>query len=144
MLKVSGVEEFVRKDYEAKDVMHNLSHIRRILRVAQRLAHDHDCDSELLMLGAYFHGIIYFKENEAREFLKGEGLSRERIDKAVQIAWDSQKGSEPETAEGTILHDAHLIEGGKTFLITKSLVTGTALGQTLEEMISYGLAQKFG
>jgi uncharacterized protein len=137
MLKVSDVEEFVRRDYETKDVMHNLSHIRRILRVAQRLALDHTCDSELLMLGAYFHGIIYSRGNDVSEFLKRKGVSQDRIDKAVQIAWESQKESKPETVEGIILHDAHLIEGGKTFLITKSLVTGTARGQTLEETISY-------
>lgn len=137
MLKVSDVEEFVHQDYAAKDVMHNLSHFRRIFRVAQILARDHACDSEMLMLGAYFHGIIYFKQNDAREFLKEQGLSQERIDKVMQIAWESQKESEPKTMEGTILHDAHLIEGGKTFLITKSLVTGTARGQSLEATISY-------
>ena len=137
MLTVSTVEAFVQEDYESKDMMHDLSHIRRILRVAERLAQAHACDSELLMLGAYFHGVIYSKENDVRDFLKGKGVSQGRIEKAVQIAWESQNGSEPETAEGTILHDAHLIEGGKTFLITKSLVTGTARGQTLEETISY-------
>jgi uncharacterized protein len=75
-MKVSDVEDFVRQDYEAKDVMHDLSHIRRILQGARRLARDHACDTELLMLGAYFHGIIYSKENEAREFLKGKGISQ--------------------------------------------------------------------
>lgn len=69
--------------------------------------------------------------------LKAKGLSQDKIDKVVQIAWESQKESKPETVEGTILHDAHLIEGGKTFLITKSLVTGGARGQTLNETISY-------
>jgi uncharacterized protein len=137
MLKKSDVEEFVRKDYEEKDVMHNLSHIRRVLRAAQRLARNHACDPELLLIGAYFHGIIDDKENEAREFLKNKGVSDDRIDKSIQIAWESQKESEPKTIEGTILHDAHLIEGGKTFLITKSLVTGTARRQTLEETISF-------
>jgi uncharacterized protein len=70
MVKVSDVEEFVRKDYEAKDLMHSLSHIRRVLRVAQDLAQNHSADSELLMLGAYFHGVIYSKENDVRDFLK--------------------------------------------------------------------------
>ena len=137
MLTMNDVEAFVQKDYEAKDVMHNLSHIRRVLRVAERLAQAHACDPELLMLGAYFHGVIYSKENEVRDYLKEKGVSQGRIEKAVQVAWESQKGSEPGTVEGTILHDAHLIEGGKTFLVTKSLVTGTARGQTIEETISY-------
>jgi uncharacterized protein len=65
MLKASDLEELVQRDYAAKDLMHNLSHIRRLLRVAQRLAQDRACDSELLMLGAYLHGIIYFKETFA-------------------------------------------------------------------------------
>ena len=30
-----------------------------------------------------------------------------------------------------------MIEGGKTFLVVKSLVTGTARGQTLEETLDY-------
>lgn len=137
MLTISDVEGFVQSDYEDKDVMHNLSHVRRMLREAERLAQFRACDPELLMLGAYFHGVIYSKENEVRVFLRGRGLPQDRIDKAVRIAWESQKESEPETIEGAVLHDAHLIEGGKTFLITKSLVTGTARGQTLEETISY-------
>ena len=137
MLKIGDVEEFVQKDYEAKDSMHDLSHIRRVLGIAQKLAQDHNCDSELLTLGAYFHGIVYDKENEIREFLNGKYISKDRAEKVIQIAWESQKESEPETIEGTILHDAHLIEGGKTFLIAKSLITGTARGQTLEETISF-------
>jgi uncharacterized protein len=36
-----------------------------------------------------------------------------------------------------ILHDAHVIEGGKTFLITKSLITGSLRGQKLEETIAF-------
>ena len=137
MLNVSDVEEFLRSDYERKDIMHNLSHVRRILREAQRLAENRICDSELLMIGAYFHGIIYDKETQARKFLKNKAVPDERIEKAMRIAWESQKESEPETIEGKILHDAHLIEGGRTFLITKSLVTGTLRGQTLEDTISY-------
>lgn len=137
MLKVRDVEEFVQKDYARKDAMHNLTHIYRILKAARGLAQGHACDPELLMLGAYLHGIIYHREDEVREFLKEKDVPQDRIERAVQIAWESQKDGKPETVEGLILHDAHLIEGGKTFLITKSLVTGTARGQSLEETISY-------
>jgi uncharacterized protein len=137
MLEISDVEEFVRKDYETKDAMHDLSHIRRILRTAQKLTKNHVCDNEFLTLGAYFHGLIRFKEPEIRDFLSGNDLTAAKIDKVVQIAWESQKEAEPQSIEGRILHDAHLIEGGKTFLITKSLVTGSARGQSLEETIAY-------
>ena len=137
MLHISEVEDFVRDDYEAKDTMHDLSHIRRILRSAEKLARYHPCNLEVMTLGAYFHGIIHSKEPEVRDFLARQGLSQDKIDLAVQIAHDSQKENVPQTLEGTVLHDAHLIEGGKTFLITKSLVTGTARGQTLEDTLHF-------
>ncbi len=50
---------------------------------------------------------------------------------------ESHKEAEPKTIEGKILHDAHLIEGGKTFMIVKSLITGALRGQTLQETIEY-------
>jgi uncharacterized protein len=36
-----------------------------------------------------------------------------------------------------ILHDAHLIEDGRTFLAVKSLVTGLQRGDTLLDIINY-------
>ncbi|MGL4337470.1 MAG: hypothetical protein ACRCST_11325 [Turicibacter sp.] len=46
--------------------------------------------------------------------------------------------SKPQTLEAKILHDAHMSEGGgKTFLIVKSLITGSVRGQSLEETIDY-------
>lgn len=136
-ISLEEAEDFVRQDYAEKDIMHNLDHIRRILKAAQKIGENHIYDSQMLTLGAYFHGVIYKKEKEIREFLKNKGFSQDETERVVKIAWESQKDSRPETAEGLILHDAHLIEGGKTFLITKSLVTGTARGQNLEETISF-------
>ncbi|WP_201030058.1 hypothetical protein [Kosmotoga sp. DU53] len=81
---------------------------------------------------------LYIKtKRRIREWLKAEGLSNDKIDKIVQVAWESQKKEIPGTLEGKILHDAHMIEGGKTFLIVKSLITGSVRGQTLEETIEY-------
>jgi len=59
MIDVAEVKAFVRQDYADKDVMHNLDHIHRVYRLAQRLGAQHAHDGELLMLGAYFHGIVY-------------------------------------------------------------------------------------
>jgi uncharacterized protein len=50
---------------------------------------------------------------------------------------DSQKDSSPQSNEGKVLHDAHLLEGDENFIITKVLVTGSARGQSLEDTINY-------
>ncbi len=137
MIKIKELEVFVKPFYEKKDIMHNLAHIRRILKIARNLSKKYKVDNEILICGAYFHGIIYNKEKEIKKFLKAQKLSDEKINKIIKVTWESQKNIKPETIEGKLLHDAHLIEGGKTFLIVKSLITGAIRGQTLEEIIHY-------
>lgn len=137
MIMIEELEKFVKSFYQNKDIMHDLSHIKRVLKAAKMLARDNKVDIDLIIYGAYFHGIIYEKENQIAEFLKSKGLSNEKINKILQVSWESQKERIPKVLEGKILHDAHLIEGGRTFLIVKSLITGTLRGQTLEETIEY-------
>jgi uncharacterized protein len=137
MITVEEVEAFVRPDYVGRDIMHDLTHIHRLQRLAKEIAINYEHDSHLLELAAYFHGNIAFKESEIRQFLKNKQLRQNEIDRVVQVAKESLKESHAETVEGKILHDAHLLEGGKTFMVTKSLVTGTARGQSLEETLQY-------
>ena len=56
MIKIKELEVFVKPFYEKKDIMHNLSHIRRILKIARSLSKKYKVDSEALICGAYFHG----------------------------------------------------------------------------------------
>ncbi len=137
IINIEEVEIFVRSDYANRDLMHNLSHIRRIRKLATEIAQSYEHSSQLLNLGAYFHGNISFREAEIGQFLKDKQLQENEIDRVIQVAWESQKESDAQTIEGKILHDAHLLEGGKTFAIVKSLVTGTARGQSLEETLQY-------
>ncbi len=131
------LKRFVKPYYESKDIMHNFSHVLRILREAEKLAKNYDIGKELLTYGAYLHGVVPKHEEAARQFLKKQGLSEQRINQIIQVAWESHKEVEPQPIEGKILHDAHLIEGGKTFMIVKSLITGALRGQTLQETIKY-------
>lgn len=98
---------------------------------------NYQADADILQYAAYFHGFIYNSEEEIIEWLKGQKHSKEMIDKVITAAWESQKDEAAQTLEGKILHDAHMIEGGKTYLIVKSLITGSDRGQTLEQTIEY-------
>ena len=55
----------------------------------------------------------------------------------VKIAWESQRSEVPETMEGKILHDAHVLEGGETYTVVKTLITGSVRGQSLEETLEF-------
>jgi uncharacterized protein len=132
------LERFVAPFYEPKDIMHDLSHIRRILKVAMKIAEPYqsEIDQEVLIYGAYFHGIIkHFQENIIR-FLQLQNISQEKMAHILEAARGSLKKEVPESLEAKILHDAHLLEGGRPFQLIKSMITGSLRGQTLEETIS--------
>lgn len=139
MIDEASLRRFVSPYYEHKDIMHDLSHIERVIKSANKLgeSYSNQFDQELVLYAAYFHGFIYSDENAVRKWLFDHGLAEEQVEKIIQIAWDSQKMEIPETLEGKILHDAYMIEGGKTYLVDKSLITGSVRGQTLEETIEF-------
>ena len=125
--------------YKDKDIMHNLRHIELVRKAAERIiqmgkyAVDHDC----MLAAAYFHGFIGSYEDNIRGWLFAQGFSQAQTDKTIMAAQESQAESQPQTLEGMILHDAHLIEGGKAYMITKCLIAGSVRGQTLLQTIDY-------
>ena len=66
-----------------------------------------------------------------------QNYDEEKVAKTLKIAWESQRSEIPETIEGKILHDAHVLEGGKTYLIVKTLITGSVRGQSLLDTLNY-------
>ncbi len=139
MISKEKLIEFVTPYYKNKDIMHNLSHIERVLKYVEKLVKstDYKVDMDILIYGAYFHGFIYNSEKNIIQWLQSQNMSRSMIKKIINASRESQKDEEAITIEGKILHDAHMIEGGKTYLIVKSLITGSVRGQTLEETIKY-------
>ena len=128
-------------DYAGKDTMHNLTHIRRVYRAAVRLASATGTpyDRDVLLIGAYLHGVVYLPERErqARRFLENTGVAGAVIDRAVSAAWESQTDAVPISPEGVLLHDGHLLEGGRSFLLVKTLVTGAARGNSLADIVAF-------
>lgn len=133
------IRNFVEPYYQSKDIMHDISHLDRIKVVLDDLADkiDFTFDKEIAEAALYFHGIIYSDEEKVIQFLNKIGIEKEKVDLIVKVAWESQKENKPTTNEGLMLHDAHMLEGGKNFEIIKSLITGSVRGQSLEETMVY-------
>ena len=68
------LKKFINPYYKAKDGMHNFFHILRILREAE----NYSVDKELLTYGAYLHRVIPKHEKAIMQFLKKQGLSKQR------------------------------------------------------------------
>ena len=137
-LNQAELARFVRPYYAKKDAMHDLSHVRRFLAVAQSLARKHNADKQVLAYAAYFHGIDKVKHGEdLMKFLASQGLPKAKAEKILHIASESHAESEPKTTEGKILHDAHLVAGGRELMVAKLLLTGALRGFPIEHTINY-------
>ena len=139
MLNENVLLEFIRPYYEDKDIMHNMWHIELVQRMVNRILSlcNYDVDEEALKLATYFHGFIYSDEEKIRQWLIEQNYNEEMISKTIKIAWESQRSEIPETIEGKILHDAHVLEGGKTYVVVKTLITGSVRGQSLTETLDF-------
>jgi len=139
MLNEKALLEFVEPYYADKDIMHNMWHIELVRKMVNKIlsGSSYQADAECLTLATYFHGFIYRDEEKIRQWMGEQNYPEEVISKTIQIAWESQRSEVPETIEGKILHDAHVLEGGKTYLIVKTLITGSVRGQSLKDTLNY-------
>ena len=139
MINEKSLLEFARPYYADKDIMHNMWHIELVQKMINRILSlcDYSVNEECLKLATYFHGFIYSDEENIRQWMLGQNYDDETISKTIKIAWESQRSEIPETIEGKILHDAHILEGGKTYLVVKTLITGSVRGQSLIETLNY-------
>lgn len=131
--------EFVKPYYENKDIMHNMWHMELVKKKIDEIINmtNYTINYEYLILAMYFHGFIYTDEKKIRKWLKDKRYNNEEIDIIIKIAWESQRSEIPETIEGKLLHDAHVLEGGETYLVVKTLITGSVRGQSLQETLNY-------
>lgn len=139
MLNEKALLDFVEPYYIDKDIMHNMWHIELVKRMVNKIlsASSYRVDEECLTMAVYFHGFIYRDEDKIKQWMLAQNFDEETILKTIHIAWESQRSEIPETIEGKILHDAHVLEGGKTYLIVKTLITGSVRGQSLLDTLNY-------
>lgn len=134
-----AIKTFSKPYYQAKDIMHDWTHIERVGQSMRKLLAMEQLPVDIFALetALMLHGIIYSIEPEIRQFLASIELPQQLIELIIKVAWESQKEERPSTPEGLILHDAHLLEGGQYFEIIKSLITGSVRGQSLLETLDY-------
>ncbi len=139
MFEKEAFAKFIEPYYAKKDIMHNMWHINLVERQMKKIIElgKYSVNYEYLYLALGFHGFIYREEQKIREWLRFQGYQKEAIDTIVRISWESQRPQMPKTLEGKILHDAHVLEGGKVYTVVKTLITGSVRGQSLEETLDY-------
>lgn len=137
MIDTEKLKAFAAPYYADKDIMHDMWHIELTGRWVDKILEmgNYQADREVLTYALYFHGFIWSDEEAVRNWLYENDV--ENAEKIIQIAWESQRPEIPETLEGKILHDAHVLEGGRTYLVVKTLITGSVRGQDLRQTLDY-------
>jgi len=128
------VKEFSRKLHSTKDSAHDFSHTKRIIKLCKKLADSQNCDMNLLLVSAYFHGVLN-REPEIRKFLKSLGYSNEFVDRVIRTVKNSTSISRPKTVEEKILHDANLLDALGAIGIARSFTKGGYEHQTIRETL---------
>lgn len=133
------LKKFSEPYYAQKDIMHNMWHIELVKKKLDWLISEfgYVVDYDVLILALYFHGFIYSDQSAIRGWLKENGFEESEIADIVEVAWESQRKEIPKTMEGKLLHDAHILEGGKTYTVVKTLITGSIRGQSLKQTLQY-------
>ncbi len=139
MIDKNTLIKFVNPYYADKDIMHNMWHIELVLKMVEKIvsSSNYQVDEDALLLATYFHGFVWKDEKAIMQWMKLQNYSDKMISKTVKIAWESQRTEIPESIEGKILHDAHVLEGGKTYTVVKTLITGSVRGQSLVETLDF-------
>ena len=128
------IEDFSRKLHKKKDPAHDFSHIKRVIKLCRKLAASEKCDMNLLLVSAYFHGVLD-KEAEIRRFLESISYSNDFINKVITTVRNSTSVSKPKTIEEKILHDANLLDALGAIGIARSFTKGGYEKQTLNETL---------
>lgn len=139
MMDRDELRKFIEPYYISEDIAHNMWHIELVERQMNRIIElgQYWINREYLSLALAFHGFIYKDETKIREWLNNHGYSQDDIECIVKIAWELQRPEIPNTLEGKILHDAHVLEGGKAYTVVKTLITGSVRGQSLIETLEF-------
>jgi uncharacterized protein len=94
--RLAGLENFVKPFYAREDMMHELSHIRRLLKTALSVSKKRHLDKGILMYAAYFHGMDRKKHRAALTgFLESQGLQKRQVLQVFQVASESQRSQDP-------------------------------------------------
>lgn len=125
---------------------HDMHHVRRVFRTAQRLAVAEGADVETVELIAALHDIADFKftgdersgSRSARRWLLSQGVGAERADRiAADIASISFKGARtpttPLTLEGQCVQDADRLDALGAVGIARCFAYGGSVGRPIHD-----------
>ena len=130
--------------YPSSDPSHDMLHIRRVVRMATKLAAEEGANPDIVIPAAWFHDCVIVAKNDPRrsmasrlsadaalEHLRGMGYPETHFD-AIHHAIAAHSYSaaiKPETAEAKVVQDADRLDGLGAIGIARCFTVGALLGR---------------
>ena len=134
---------FLETQLADADGAHDLTHIRRVVANAKRLAAEEDADLEVVIPAAWLHDCVTVPKNSplrnqastlageaAAEFLTAAGYPAQLIPAISHAiaAHSFSAGIPPETIEAKVVQDADRLDSLGAIGIARCLITGVSIG----------------
>lgn len=141
---IEYIQDLFRDNYGGHDAGHTLRVYHNAMILAENEA---GCDKEIIALAALLHDVddhkFFHTENNAnaRSFLEGAGIPREKIDKICEavnsVSFSKNRGKHPETLEGRIVQDADRLDALGAIGIARTFSFGGEHGRPMEDSIRH-------
>jgi uncharacterized protein len=143
---MARLREHLEAESFSRDAAHDLGHILRVARLAQRLAAEEGADAEVCVAAALLHDLIYRPKNHAESPLTAQmaadlvprwcleipGLESRAGAIAAAVASHSWSGGgTPATLEAAVVQDADRLEALGAIGVARVFATGASFGAGL-------------
>lgn len=151
--QLDAVEHYTIQKLGSDHTGHGLDHIRRVVKMTKRLAHDEAVDEFIAVAAAYLHDTIDEKlvmnvkeaQDELREFLRKIDFTHDQINQVMDIITkmsfaDTLDGQRPELSlEGQVVQDADWLDAIGSIGIVRAVYFG---GQHSERIYDPAMAPR--
>ena len=145
---ITNAKEYIKTLFAGNADGHDEKHTLRVLNNAQKIASSYpESDYLLISLSALLHDVddhkLFHTENNenARSFLKDQGMSDEKIEEICRIinsvSFSKNKGKSPETIEGKIVQDADRLDALGAIGIARTFAYGGKNGRSLNDSVRH-------
>lgn len=145
---IAKAKEYILQLFENNADGHDAEHSLRVYKNAKKIAESYpECDLPVVLLSALLHDVddhkLFSTENNenARRFLKSQGVSEETTERICQIinsvSFSQNRGKHPDSIEGMIVQDADRLDAIGAVGIARTFAYGGKHSRSMDSSIQH-------
>lgn len=115
--------------------MHDYRHIRRLRLQAGKLCRALGIPIKDIAMAIYYHNLTDKQKQELDHFLMAYGYEKNQLEKLRRLETKMERTQVPTTQEEKVIHDCHILEGGKYFFMIRTLIADSHDGKNIQQTL---------